>query len=72
MVEGTNLPPTIQTSMNFRNFVAVYMYITVLNLRCTFQWCRWMFPNFSMSKVEKPWKGLFRTDVIKSKKIVVC
>ena len=53
MVEGTNLPPTIQTYMNFRNFVAVYMYITVLNLRCTFQWCRWMFPNLSMSKVEK-------------------
>ena len=52
MVEGTNLPPTIQMSMNFRNFVAVYLYITVLNLRRTFQWCRWMFPNFSMSKLK--------------------
>ena len=30
------------------------------NLRRSFQWCRQIFPNWSMSKAEKkPWKGQF-------------
>ena len=31
----------------------------LLILRRSFQWCRGISPNWSMSKVEKPWKGPF-------------
>ena len=73
MVEGTNLPPTIQMSMNFRNFVhdRIHVYHCT-KFKAHFPVVSMDVPNFSMSKVEKPWKGLFRTDVIRSKKSVVC
>ena len=64
---GTNLPLTIQASVNFPNFAELYLRSLTtyhfqirqiltnnfLILRPPFQWCWWIFPNLSMSKIEK-------------------
>ena len=59
--EGTNL----QTSVNFRTFAALYLRLLKVQtwelysviLRRSLQWCRRIFPNWSMSKVEKSMEG---------------
>ena len=38
-----------------------------LILRRSFQWCCCIFPDWSMSKVEKPWKGLFEVPSVLDK-----
>ena len=72
MVGGKFEPPTIQTPVNLRNFVELYIrslktykslsnLASVLTLQCSFQWCKKIFPNMSMSKVEKTKKGSIMT-----------
>ena len=63
--EVTNL----QTSVNFRTFAALYLRLLraichfqtselySVILRRSLQWCRRIFPNWSMSKVEKSMEG---------------
>ena len=48
-------PPTIQTSVKFRDFAELTI---LLILKRSFQCCRQIFPNLLNS-----WKGLFRTDM---------
>ena len=61
-VGGKFVPPTIQTSVKFRDFEELYILVfnksfpnlaILLILRRSFEWCRRIFPNLSMSKVEK-------------------
>ena len=56
-----------QKSVTFRNFADLYRrtedvslsnLAPLLILWGSFQWCRQIFPNWSMSKVEKPWRQL--------------
>ena len=37
-----------------------FKFGNITNLRRSSQWCRPIFPNWSIWKVEKPWKGLLR------------
>ena len=57
---GTNLPPTMLTSVNFLNFVELYPLLynlaSLLMLRRFFQWCWRIFPNLSTSKLERTMK----------------
>ena len=72
-----NSPPTMQTSVNFRSFVELYLRslktsnLTIyLILRCFFPWRERIFPNWPMSKVEEKLEGSIQ-DVYERKHIGV-
>ena len=66
---GTNLPPqhtnVCKISQLYRAMFSLFCKISLSNLanllisRCSFQQCQQIFANWTISKVEKPWKGLF-------------
>ena len=71
-VGGTNLPLTIQTFVKFHDFKEAYLHkfstkVMATNLpillieRHSFEWCRQIFLNLSMSKVEKNREKVYAT-----------
>ena len=65
------MPPTIQASVKFLHFEKLYLryfstisnWAILLTLRRSFQGCRRIFPNLSMSKVEKNREKLYTNGI---------
>ena len=58
MVGAQTCPPLHHTNVcKFPQLCEAISSAILLILRCSFQWCHWIFPNSSMLKVEKTVKG---------------
>ena len=67
MVVGSNLPPTIQTSVNFHNFKELYLRLFSTNNFQTWRFFWYLkalghliFPNLSTWKVEQNHEGVYQ------------